>query len=1080
MSAFDPRTWFKRQAPAVAETETIKVDTSIVSVERPYFGGNGSAFPRQNLDSLAAKKTLRIYESMRLDEQVKAAVTFKRDAILSRGWTFEFDPDSKLSDAEKAKRKRINEQIVRKLPGSFIDSLNVISVGREYGFSLTEKVYQSITIDGADYVGIAELAGRNPCSFQFFTDEFGRLIKCEQEAGGRNIPIDLDKFIHYVHNPEFDKYFGRSDLREAHRSWYFKEMMIRFWGLYMEKLGGGVVIASIGPDAQIQPNTPNYTALQTAVSQMKASPSVVLPVGVTAKVVFPTTSDAFEKACTWHDLAIAKALLVPNLAGVSHTGQTGAYSQAQSQLEAFAWTLKADAERLQSCIDEQLFRDLGEQNWGDDEYPCFTFKPMSGEAIRALIDTWCKLVGAGAVIASEVDEDRIREILEMPPRDKSSKPLVDPAAEDGLNSANKMADKSHQLGKDKAEHAFGLSEKAKDADIERQAKAAEDAEQDPKKKKQAYARAKLAATLAFGFNPEQPRGGDGRWTADGASADLQDHLDRELDGMENGSESISADTRQAIWDAVTADKLPPNLAPSVVKGLREALKNIHGYPKQKGMPPMGDAKRDAKRLIDYLDKHHGAKTLARTFGFNPDQERDDHGRWAGDGEMKNDGLSDKALSKAERIMEKAEEDGSMRKLLTPKTPEQESQMRRDHHELHAALHQSLKEDGFTVHSTQGDKNHGTTIYRDGDRQVTVSTSVRPTAGSARDSSSAYRPGGSSHQLSEFLLDVRYGKSGSFSTSPRDARISIASARERVDFAVLDRKQTTMSDMLRTDVSTQVARAVKKLLGSDEEVKKLTDTDTRDIANVQLDSMAVGRIKAQCQKALIESYALGARAAREEIRRTRKSAYTRDAQHFADIRENAAGYFDSNGFRMAGNVADGTRSIIQAELLTSVKVGRSPAQTRTAIWERLVAKGFSSRESVQLVETDEAVNAALDALWVDDEVQAAHYLDTLARTNLFEAMNEARYAEFSDPALGDFVVALRYSAILDDRTTEICTALHDHVWRTDSENWDEFRPPNHFNCRSILVPITQLDVEDGLWDGTESEDPDVAPQAGFGK
>jgi SPP1 gp7 family putative phage head morphogenesis protein len=119
------------------------------------------------------------------------------------------------------------------------------------------------------------------------------------------------------------------------------------------------------------------------------------------------------------------------------------------------------------------------------------------------------------------------------------------------------------------------------------------------------------------------------------------------------------------------------------------------------------------------------------------------------------------------------------------------------------------------------------------------------------------------------------------------------------------------------------------------------------------------------------------------------------------------------------------------------------------------------------------------LWKDTEEAAAAYLDTVARTNLFAAMNEARYAEFTDPALGDFVVALRYSAVLDEHTTDICTALHEHVYRTGNPLWDDYRPPNHFNCRSVLVPITQLDMEDGAWDGEESDTPSVEPQEGFG-
>ena len=65
-------------------------------------------------------------------------------------------------------------------------------------------------------------------------------------------------------------------------------------------------------------------------------------------------------------MQVAKALLVPNLLGVSHTGETGSFAQSQTQLEAFFWTLQADTKRLEDCITEQLIADLCARNpaWG--------------------------------------------------------------------------------------------------------------------------------------------------------------------------------------------------------------------------------------------------------------------------------------------------------------------------------------------------------------------------------------------------------------------------------------------------------------------------------------------------------------------------------------------------------------------------------------------------------------------------------------------------------------------------------------------------------------------------------------------
>jgi SPP1 gp7 family putative phage head morphogenesis protein len=223
--------------------------------------------------------------------------------------------------------------------------------------------------------------------------------------------------------------------------------------------------------------------------------------------------------------------------------------------------------------------------------------------------------------------------------------------------------------------------------------------------------------------------------------------------------------------------------------------------------------------------------------------------------------------------------------------------------------------------------------------------------------------------------------------------------------------------------------------------------------------------------LSSAWTLGGSMARNELERARGQRFVQ----MRDLRDTAAEYFEVNGFRMAGNVSDGVRALIQQELQNSIKFGRTAKVTREVIWDRLVSRGFTSREQVREIESDPEVIRALNDLWGVSEPQTAAYLDTLARTNLFEAMNEARFAEFTDPALGDFVVAMEYSAILDDRTTDICEHLNGKQWPADSDVWDQFRPPNHFNCRSVLIPITAIDG----WDGRESPAPSMQPQAGFG-
>jgi hypothetical protein len=47
-----------------------------------------------------------------------------------------------------------------------------------------------------------------------------------------------------------------------------------------------------------------------------------------------------------------------------------------------------------------------------------------------------------------------------------------------------------------------------------------------------------------------------------------------------------------------------------------------------------------------------------------------------------------------------------------------------------------------------------------------------------------------------------------------------------------------------------------------------------------------------------------------------------------------------------------------------------------------------------------------------------------------------------------------SAVMDDRVTDVCEDLNGTIFSLDDPNLAE--PPLHFNCRSVLIPITQND------------------------
>jgi len=77
------------------------------------------------------------------------------------------------------------------------------------------------------------------------------------------------------------------------------------------------------------------------------------------------------------------------------------------------------------------------------------------------------------------------------------------------------------------------------------------------------------------------------------------------------------------------------------------------------------------------------------------------------------------------------------------------------------------------------------------------------------------------------------------------------------------------------------------------------------------------------------------------------------------------------------------------------------------------------------------------------------LERYARTKSTEVFNRGRMEYFSSTGI---VSAYQFAAILDDRTSDVCGNLHGLTFPAGEAPI----PPMHFNCRSVLVPITKYE------------------------
>ena len=147
------------------------------------------------------------------------------------------------------------------------------------------------------------------------------------------------------------------------------------------------------------------------------------------------------------------------------------------------------------------------------------------------------------------------------------------------------------------------------------------------------------------------------------------------------------------------------------------------------------------------------------------------------------------------------------------------------------------------------------------------------------------------------------------------------------------------------------------------------------------------------------------------------------------------FYADRAFYISGVEEDYILKQAKNILLTSISKGWSNSEAQTELgqlFDKYLSKGVLS----------------------DGELTSPHRLETIVRTNLMEAYNRGRMTMFKDPEVSDDVPYVMWSSIIDEVTTDYCTVMDSKYFRVD----DIEPPPAHYNCRSVLVPVTSYEVD----------------------
>ncbi len=367
------------------------------------FGKQG--MPVYDPSELMSRYGRQRVDEMRRDDQIKAALSFKKLAVTSSGWEIvspeEKDRTWEVSDFVRTTFENLNVPLNK----SIKQSLSAL----EYGFSASEKVWAKED----SKIVLKAIKCRRPHEFTFEQDQFGNVTALNQQM--KQLPVD--KFVVYSYNSEFGNPYGTSDMEAAYRAWWSKKHAYQWLSVLLERMGIPPIFFLYNPTSYKN----QMTELKQVVQNLQAGSAGVIPraskddLDVWSPELVANVQDAFLPAIAEYDKAIARAILMPSLIGVTGDSTQGSLARSQTHFDSFLMVVEELRSDIEDLINKDVVKQLVDYNFaGVDQYPTFKFLPMNDEVKLDLMKTWADLVTGKVVTQQTDDEAHIRSAMNFP------------------------------------------------------------------------------------------------------------------------------------------------------------------------------------------------------------------------------------------------------------------------------------------------------------------------------------------------------------------------------------------------------------------------------------------------------------------------------------------------------------------------------------------------------------------------------------------------------------------------------------------------------------------------------------------
>ncbi len=427
-------------------------------------------FYEEFLPELRGKRGMDTYREMAENDDTIGAILFAVEMLIRQAsWTVEPAGDTP-ADKEAAE---FVESCMHDMQDTWTDTISEILSFLTYGWSFHEIVYKRrmgktknpLTKSKYDdgLIGWRKLPIRaQETLYQWEYDNNDNLIGMTQmpppDYGLITIPIEKAMIFRTKSrkgNPE-----GRSILRNAYRSWYFKRRIQEYEGIGIERDLAGLPVFTAPENVPVWDDDPDMIALRSSMEDMVRKiridevAGIVKPFGFEFELLSSGGNKQFDTNAIIqrYDTGIAMTVLA-DFIFLGHQ-QVGSFALSSDKTELFAMAIGAYLDIICETFNSQGIPPLidinGSHFEGITDYPKLTHGDIETVDIQKLAAYIKDMAGVGILIPDDTLEDYVREAANLPERTVDAREIdpkrqkqqnqYEPPEEDGENTEESEED----------------------------------------------------------------------------------------------------------------------------------------------------------------------------------------------------------------------------------------------------------------------------------------------------------------------------------------------------------------------------------------------------------------------------------------------------------------------------------------------------------------------------------------------------------------------------------------------------------------------------------------------------------------